>query len=107
MEEEIKKAWITGLRSGDYSQCRGKIVDGAGGHCCLAVLGKTVGFTIDIEAEQFVEDKKFPVYEDDGSPYPSLIKFGLTSELQFSFIDMNDDENMSFDQIANVIEKQL
>lgn len=38
MRQDIQKKWVEALRSGDYSQGKGKLKDASGDYCCLGVL---------------------------------------------------------------------
>ena len=39
LKPAVKAEWLSALRSGEFSQCKGKLSDGVG-HCCLGVLSE-------------------------------------------------------------------
>ena len=92
MNPEIKAKWIEALRSGKYRQCRDQFTYGRAGFCCLGVLHhvvqngemeKDVGHTYNVAGLSYLND---PCDRNE-------------------FIRMNDDERLTFDQIADRIEK--
>lgn len=62
LKPEIKQLWLEGLRSGDFSQCPGKLSDGTG-YCCLGVLSE-------LAVREGVAMKEDEPYEVN-LPYPS------------------------------------
>jgi hypothetical protein len=92
---ELKKQWIDALRSGKYKQAREMlIVDKEGdeiinapacegvGFCCLGVLGALIN--------------------PERVQYPDMTELG-----GHAFMTMNDAKRMSFDEIADYVEKNL
>lgn len=122
MNREIKKRWVAALRSGKYRQSCGSLrKDDC--YCALGVL-----------CDLFVQDREHegvawlsvlghyavhyeegqPTYSYDFLPQPVMNWAGLIhenpaffveeSEDYFTVSDLNDDQQLSFDQIATIIE---
>ena len=101
MDPEIKRQWVEALRSGKYEQGR-LFLERDGKFCCLGVLCHAVrGVT--------------PTYNPDGglSCYAENAGYGLVEELfpdtvaHETLWGMNDDQNKSFAEIADYIERTL
>lgn len=118
---QVYKMWLAALRSGEYrrgkSQLRITKELAKGGesytYCCLGVL-----------QDQAVKDGGDPWFHDtgawnenipanvipdsDATPSHKICQFlGLTDEMLNKLIDMNDDEERSFREIADHIEKNI
>lgn len=111
--------WLTALRSGEYEQGEGQLVQPsvAGGfeYCCLGVAGKVV---FDLTAKNMRGQSDLTVdraaklglnKEITGPERMKLReKFGITSSLyndrQSVCIRANDTKHMTFEQIAEMIE---
>jgi hypothetical protein len=105
MNQEIKQEWVTGLRSGQYTQTKGTLKN-EDGYCCLGVL-------CDI-----VKDRMKLTWTD----IKNLNNHYLPSEI-VQFCELEDhnpsivaeentlavlnDEGMSFLEIAELIEEHL
>lgn len=97
--------WCNALRSGEYKQTRGALQD-EDGFCCLGVLCKT----------QIPEDKlKFRysssyLYGVVSSCQPNAKKWMKGIDTSFEeltsqdLIDLNDNLNFTFDEIADLLE---
>lgn len=123
MDPEVRKLWTDALRSGEYAQGKESLTrireNGSEEHCCLGVLCKLA----------LKAGIKMPVdIPDSGSHDPEVAYAGETSYLPRPVMnwaglqDMNpilihhfdgngvpcsvanDDENLSFDQIADLID---
>lgn len=107
MNREIKQKWISALKSGKYTQGKGylKITSSAGNHyCCLGVLCEVM------EIPSYKPYKLTASSFDENTATLStslLSKAGLTDENQTDLINMNDEANYSFSQIADFIEEKL
>ena len=86
MDKELKEKWVAALRSGDYGQTTGCLVDGRG-HCCLGVLCEVAGFGLHFWTEL-------------------LSRGGPPARTQRELALMNDN-GKSFEQIADWIEENL
>jgi hypothetical protein len=117
MKRELIDAWIGNLRSGEYVQCKGRLraydtstIDDkkGGGYCCLGVLIETEGVDKpergedDCGIESWTYDGRF----DEPSP-KTLERIGLPTHLVGFFVDLNDDKELSFREIADIIEKSV
>lgn len=102
MDATIKQKWVEALRSGEYPQTIRSLHceeprtahDGVPisiGYCCLGVLLKVVQPVNTLYAYHPLDQK--PI--------------GLTSEQQDRCMTMNDDQKLSFSEIADVIEKEF
>lgn len=66
LKPEVKAAWVTALRSGEYEQgtgCLNKLVDGEERYCCLGVLA-------DLAAREGIVER-YVTQEESNSPYRS------------------------------------
>lgn len=125
MNIDIANKWIAALRSGKYKQAEEVLRDSNGGFCCLGVLcdlhskenqsAEHVWF----DNNYFDEDANLPnevaqwaglktvdeVYEDSGKhgTLPELIDDGVGGKAKH--LAALNDRGMSFDKIADVIEK--
>lgn len=127
IKPEIKKLWIENLRSGEYHQTVGclkaeKIDDLEVGYCCLGVLCETVSKMTGIPFDEFRD-------EDEELPGDKLIKLVKEDEKDLcasfddawkckpQYVDNSgcrylslfalNDEGMSFDKIADIIEEEF
>lgn len=118
MDTRIKYRWVEALRSGKYKQTTGQLNKKAEGFCCLGVL-----------CEIAVEDGVIFRYsdgEDTGYGFSDLMEFSVlpkavqewagidSSAGEFpeagskrSLISLNDDDHLSFAEIADVIEENF
>jgi hypothetical protein len=103
------KRWVAALRSGDYKQGRGRLVDYKNCYCCLGVAAKLAKLSPDSESDSTSDDPAIgyrPIREH----------YGLTLLRQNQLTDINDGTGMigavgekkrSFKFIATWIEKNL
>ena len=105
MKKEIKKKWLTALRSGKYKQTNGALKDKQG-FCCLGVL-------CDVHR---IENKKrwakdFHYYGEALILPTEIINWaGLKSnspDVSGSSLAELNDYGETFEEIADLIEKQL
>ena len=112
MNPDIKKRWVEALRSGQYSQIRGKLHRENEGYCCLGVLTdlylKEMGRSWNDPTEAgplFIDEERLPrevcrwarIAED----LPSVL--GENEWESWELAVMNDDGD-SFEMIAHLIE---
>ncbi len=111
IEKKIRNKWLKSLRSGEYSQIDGNLYDSScSSYCCIGVLGRNLG--IDTETLDGVGDPASPSFPFDLTcKFPkALIQYNKrskkkkTTKFCNTLIDMNDNDNKSFKEIADYIE---
>lgn len=130
MNPEIKQLWLDALRSGDYKQGTGQLRDYNDNYCCLGVLCDVVrkkrkikGFTGAYFQYRENEHYGFPpkkLLESIGILEDNIASDGMYGNhseeatiiitykgKRASLSELNDDFELSFKKIANIIEKQL
>lgn len=118
MNEEIKKEWVAALRSGEYEQGR-EYLNTKGKYCCLGVLCEIAikhGLDLPIRTRRTYSNISVIAYDQIEHVLPAKVQkwAGLGSEspsVQFNgcntaLAEMND-EGMSFERIADIIEEKL
>lgn len=116
MNSEIKKLWITALRSGEYKQTIGVLKDeldeDGTSFCCLGVL-------CDIHSKQSndCEWGEMDDYEGESSALPDMVQkwSGVITHSGFYYDEAGlqqnlahkNDAGMSFIEIADIIEKHF
>lgn len=130
MKADIKQRWIEALRSGKYKQGRSALrYPGPEGDefCCLGVLCELAvedGITARGEDSGYADDMSLFGYGnglpsravqewaglDDSSP-DVIVREGDAPRIEHQhgsdLAQLNDDEGLTFEQIANVIEREL
>ena len=128
MNPLVKTKWLEALRSGFYDQDRGRLRTEAG-FCCLGVLcdlyaedHKDVHWTKSAEdpkdvhwTTSYVEGEYTFLGSEGTLPQPVVYWAGLKSSSPSvsyendtcELAELNDSLNLSFDEIADVIEEQL
>lgn len=120
MNPDVKTKWINALKSGDYTQAKGYLQT-TEGYCCLGVL-------CDLALKDgAIDAPEFSSYEGEPAHYAFD---GMTGDLPFSVMEwaglnshdpvvptidgdtatlaiLNDERGYNFNQIADVIEKEL
>lgn len=106
MKPEIAEKWIKALRSGDYNQGKQKLKYN-NFFCCLGVLCEiavkegVIKPSINDEYEGSSLFLPFEVY----STWANMKNnYGEINSIRSSLFKLNDAENMSFEQIADIIE---
>lgn len=98
MPKDIKKTWLTALRSGKFLQTtetlREVSSDGTQSYCCLGVLSKCV-------------TGREPRLRDSTIGKDLRRRVGLTRITADRLAELNDDFGWSFKQIATWVEKNL
>lgn len=118
MNSEIKKLWVSALRSGNYKQGGGALcrwIDGRLTYCCLGVLCE-IAVDHDVTAKYKLLDGVH-IYGDASAGLPEQVQ--QWADLKYtnppvdigdrhtSLIQLNDDDGLSFSQIADIIEAKL
>lgn len=116
MDAKIKKLWTTALRSGEIQQGRGKLRDKYNKMCCLGVL-----CNLHAQAHPEIAAREIrPTWYmgQDGYPPPEVMKWAgfahstvdptvRRGSEKVTLVSLNDDFELNFHQIADIIEKQL
>lgn len=107
MNRSDRDLWTKALRSGKYKQCRKHlhVIEGGGtGYCCLGVY-------CDVMGVEFRESSdKTAIYDFNGIKDAGLLPDvfrdlqGITYDQQQSLIELNDENEASFEEIADWIE---
>lgn len=105
MNEVVKLKWVNALRSGHYKQGFGQLKNSKDEYCCLGVLCDIYAITY---ATSFNEGNNI-------MPVEKITNWaGLESRQKVIYknqnrhlADINDDEKLSFKEIAEIIIKQL
>ncbi len=119
MDPEAKRAWVEALRSGEYKQGCDVLAlvsrDGRAAFCCMGVLCDVAGLPSDHN-----EDLGTLRYEFDGESCAAALPGSFASAIGLqrypvltyngqarTASQLNDDERLSFDEIADLIDAQL
>jgi hypothetical protein len=116
MDADLKAKWVEALRSGKYGKGQGRLHDERDGtYCCLGVLCKVLGADFDdaTDEEKFLEYDHVPVLngrvlshrDDEELEEAFCVEIGLPD--QGTLIAMNDDQEKSFAEIADYIEREI
>lgn len=119
MDFELKRTWLDALRGGKYEQGLGMLACN-NQFCCLGVLcdiiSKEIGSTkVEVlQVEAFDADGALARVNQtcyDGAAYMISLRLRaiaqITRQEAARLAKMNDEERMSFDQIADYIEEHL
>lgn len=109
MNEDIKQKWVKALRSGKYTQGKGRLkalsTDGTINHCCLGVLVEEIHpeyFQVFGDNQYIGEDYSMTSLSDE-----IVNEAQMCDDEQGRLINMNDQLGKTFKQIANYIDKNL
>lgn len=102
-QRENLQAWTAALRSGNYTQIQGKLRSDDG-YCCLGVLCEIVSPELwDYDAES---EEPFMHWGRIDSPANDILdKVGLINSDTYDLIALNDDDKLSFPEIADFIDE--
>ena len=123
MNQYVKQKWITALRSGEYKQTGGRLREGDC-YCCLGVLTDLYDKDIQNDHHEWYEEDGHYVYTSDGGTVEatlpeSVMKWADLKECNPTVLEermgqpvtslayLNDNEGLDFNQLADIIEKQL
>lgn len=98
---ELNNKWIGALRSGDFEQGFGQMEED-GKYCCLGVAQKVLNLTDDGDNASLSCTSAVALGLKDGEGTLDSDYLGCSS-----LITLNDDERMSFEEIADFIEAEL
>lgn len=125
MNQAIRDRWVRALRHGDYKQGRDTLVDDKDRFCCLGVLSdlfaraKGMGWTPSsglchryfVDGDETENITSIPacvrVWAGLGDDENPNVRIGGESDAEFGLIACNDDIKMSFEGIADAIERSL
>ncbi len=137
LKPEIKELWVDALRSGRYKQGLNDLADDNGGLCCLGVLAIELGCEIlpsDVEGDTFVRlrlpngqvvrpegtlpPELFSIIYDEPIPLDGSVNLRTYQNPEMRVDDdgvlinvaasqLNDEWDLHFNEIADIIEKQL
>lgn len=122
MDQVIKQLWVEALRSGDYLRTEGWLNVTDEGFCCLGVLCDLAEKAGVVQASDKYAGRHIGYFSDElgrekyDVPPPEVVKWSGLSDSNPDVIyhgatctlaDLNDNEKLTFDQIATVIEEQL
>jgi hypothetical protein len=102
--EELK-TWISALRSGNYEQGKGNLQTNKG-FCCLGVACKVL-IPVDqqkLNANGFLHGS-LPDDQPNAPEWLQEIDDNFREKTGKRLVSLNDYENYSFDEIANLLEK--
>jgi hypothetical protein len=113
MNPQIKQKWVSALRSGEYQQTQNRLHD-ENGFCCLGVLCDLYGKENNVEWEPSRYYNNAYMFQDMAAALPlSVMKWVGVEEVNpyvnsgvFTLAELND-AGSTFNEIADVIEKQL
>lgn len=103
MDVLFKEKWLKALRSGEYAQCRERLMFD-GGYCCLGVAAIVAGYELDTKNDRILRPGEVAARVSDSPSYSALDDFGVKERAEL--IHMND-SGKSFAEIADFIEKRL
>jgi len=123
MNQYVKQKWITALRSGEYKQTGGRLRKGDC-YCCLGVLTDLYDKDIQNDCHEWYEEDGHYGYASDGgivqATLPeSVMKWADLTECNPTVLEermgqpvtslayLNDNEELDFNQLADIIEAQL
>ncbi len=100
--------WVEALRSGKYNQCQGGLQD-SNGYCCLGVacdvfIPKKKQITYTTPSGVTTMAGGFPTDQENAPLWLKNINDKVDKVLGQGLSDLNDSEDMSFDEIADMIE---
>jgi len=112
MNPQIKQKWVSALRSGDYQQGRNYLRTD-NGFCCLGVLCDLYGKENNVEWNLANNGHNYEFQDKESHLPSSVIEWAgvgdgnpPVNDGESTLVRLND-SGSTFEQIADVIEKQL
>jgi hypothetical protein len=110
---KLQKEWVKALRSGRYKQTTGVLCKlDSGGYCCLGVAARVCGIPKakivgihDLGDRDYLEAAKTKLRLRDGSGRLSKAHQVSPYNVYTHLTGLNDNANLSFKEIADLIEK--
>lgn len=116
MKSEIKTLWLEALRSDEYEQTTHALSRDDGCYCCLGVLCE-IAKKYGVVSKHYIEEDKIFMYNDEKQLLPDEVVYwaGLPDQNPYCRYNnettvltmLNDDYELNFKEIANIIEEQL
>lgn len=115
---QVYSLWLKALRSGEYKRAKGQLrktsTSGVQSFCCLGVLQDLAakdGGNKWFDDDNASWDTEIPanrVRVSDSQPQQEILDFlGIDNRMVDSLIELNDDKDRSFKEIADYIEKKI
>lgn len=99
MPAKLKELWLKALRDGEFEQTTSTLCDGKG-YCCLGVLEMVADGMCELDPDEDGRHLAFP--SNDFLTKHTIVQDGLFSQLA-----SDNDSGTSFDEIANIIERDV
>jgi hypothetical protein len=99
-----RKLWVEALRSGKYEQTTGVLRNAGEGRCCLGVACEVLSTQWEKNGADYWTPLGFKM--DGYLPEPIGQRFGLDSQAMAKFVRWNDNVRKSFEEIADIIERE-
>jgi hypothetical protein len=123
MNQYVKRKWVAALRSGEYKQTGGRLREGDC-YCCLGVLTDLYDKDIQNDHHEWYEFDGQYGYASDGVTVEAIlpesvmkwadlkecnptVKEERMGQTVTSLAYLNDNEELDFNQLADIIETQL
>lgn len=107
MDPQLKAQWLEALRSGKYVQTTGQLHN-AKGFCCLGVLCNVVDPNAWDDGDEWVYGEGENTTRDMVElPAGFKMRAKLSGSFEHKLVQMNDEQGMSFAEIADFIERNL
>lgn len=109
LNREFKTKWVKALRSGRYKQTHGVLVDSVGRRCCLGVGCAVLGLR-KTRGGAYRDDSVRGTSSFNGMTFPTprqLKAMGLSRVTARRLGELNDNDGLSFSEIADYIERRL
>lgn len=103
MNKKQAQKWIDALRSGEYKQGKGTLQNKLG-YCCLGVLCK---ISIPLEKQDLLRGYLYggvPRHQSNALQWIRDVNFDMADKAGNSFSRLNDIEDATFDEIADMIQ---
>jgi hypothetical protein len=119
MNQDVKALWLAALRSGEFQQGKKRLRNMDDTYCCLGVLcelavreGAIPPAVLDyVDSEAYTYGDHAVKHDTSRTNLPTPVAnwAGITWDTHevVPFVTLNDDENYTFEQIANEIESKL
>ena len=108
MDKELKERWVNALRTGLYEQTKGVLYRPESGQFCA------MGVLCDIQGAQWNSDPLAPswpinaededVDADERATCLMPLRYGLTCDQQGEICELNDSNELTFEQIAEYVD---
>ncbi len=114
LKPRIKKLWIAALRSGKYEQCKGALHRVNGGYCCLGVLTQLYIKENKLKWKKGTRKRTKLAFDNEQEFVPKTVQTWANINVNGSYgyygdkdLAEDNDNGLSFEDIANIIEKKF